>query len=558
VDVPLWENVTVIFSKSMNPGTLLWNIDPDPTGWTETWSTTFKTDDTVTFEHSVAFEECTPHMFTISYVEDTVGNPLDPLAGKPNPWNFTTVCIQPYIETTDPYDTETNVEVTRAVKIDFSEPINTTTFSYNIIPDPDPFGWTWIWSGGNTTITGTHVDFDESTTYNFTVNSANDEYGNPLTSGPVPNPWEWSTLDATNPWIDNTAPFHTETGVAMDQTIQIIFSEEIDTSTFLWDNCSGVVGGWNWNWLPGDLIAQGTHDPFTQLTTYTCEVLAADDLAGNPLVAGPVPNPFWFETESINPVIVITDPPHGAAGVPVTQLINITFSQPMNTASFVWDNCSPDPGGWSWVWFIGDTIITGYHNDFAPNQAYTCEVLSATNKAGDPLIPGPVPNPWTFTTGLVDLPSNLRVLRSPPSNVVLNWDAVTGATLYNIYETQNNPDLWPWPLLDTSTTEAYSHNGALTDGLTHYYIVRAVAGGNETGNSTMGVKTELSFVTSPPGMTDINWMSLPYDSDYTQASDITNELGSGKITSVGKWDRVKHKVVTYSFLQLREGQVERS
>jgi ribosome-binding factor A len=53
----------------MNTGTLTWTITPDPGSWSTVWSTTSKPDDTVTFNHGVAFLEGTEYCVNITYVE---------------------------------------------------------------------------------------------------------------------------------------------------------------------------------------------------------------------------------------------------------------------------------------------------------------------------------------------------------------------------------------------------------------------------------------------------------------------------------------------------------
>ena len=90
----------------------------------------------------------------------------------------------------------------------------------------------------------------------------------------------------------------------------------------------------------------------------------------------------------------------------------------------------------------------------------------------------------------------------------------------------------------------------LTDGLTHYYIVRAFnsSTGTESENSTMGVKIQKDF-TYNPGTTNVYWMSLPYNSIYTKASDITNELTESNIHVVGKWDRIAQRTQLYYYLR---------
>jgi len=154
----------------------------------------------------------------------------------------------------------------------------------------------------------------------------------------------------------------------------------------------------------------------------------------------------------------------------------------------------------------------------------------------------------TWTT-VATKPRNLKVERSPPNDIALRWDLVPDAIEYRIYESQNR-FLWPWDLLGTVSASKtdFIHIGALTNGTTHFYIVRSFNGTFESDNSTMGVKTHLSFSKSAdPELSDINWLSLPYNSIYKKASDIASELTKAKIRVVGKWNPAKQKAITYTY-----------
>jgi len=87
VEVPLNYSITVVFSKKMDPTTLNWTINPDPGGWTETWSM-----DTTVLKliHSNPFTLSTVYEVEIAEVKDIDGYPL--VSGPvPNPWRFVTM-----------------------------------------------------------------------------------------------------------------------------------------------------------------------------------------------------------------------------------------------------------------------------------------------------------------------------------------------------------------------------------------------------------------------------------------------------------------------------------
>ena len=55
------------------------------------------------------------------------------------------------------------------------------------------------------------------------------------------------------------------------------------------------------------------------------------------------------------------------------------------------------PGSGSPTWSNEGTVLTIALPTLAYSQTYTVTIEAADDE-GDPLIPGPVPNPWSFTT----------------------------------------------------------------------------------------------------------------------------------------------------------------
>jgi uncharacterized repeat protein (TIGR01451 family) len=99
---------------------------------------------------------------------------------------------------------------------------------------------------------------------------------------------------------------------------------------------------------------------------------------------------------NLPPRILATAPADGALDVIVEASLVITFSEPMMTATLAY-TVTPDPGGWMESWSAGDTLLTLVHAPFAAGQGYTATV-AAEDLAGLALVPGPVPNPWSFVT----------------------------------------------------------------------------------------------------------------------------------------------------------------
>ncbi len=219
--------------------------------------------------------------------------------------------------------------------------------------------------------------------------------------------------DTTSPTITSTTPVDGATDVATGTDIVITFDEAMNTGTITY-TCTPDPGGWGETWSGGNTVLTLSHNNFADSTLYTFDVTGGEDVAGNPLAAGIVPNPFDFTTLIIsNPIISNSAPIDGAMDIPITSDVVITFDVEMNTGSITY-TCTPDPGGWGEVWSGGNTVLTLSHNDFADSTPYTFEVDGGLDLGGNPLIAGPVPNPFDFTTITIDL--------TPPG-------AVTGLTV---------------------------------------------------------------------------------------------------------------------------------
>ncbi len=101
-------------------------------------------------------------------------------------------------------------------------------------------------------------------------------------------------------------------------------------------------------------------------------------------------------TVVLPPVLLATRPADGETGVPLTATVVLTFSEAMSTTPLSL-TAQPDPGGWSATWSADDTVVTLQHAPFAYDTPYTLTVW-ALDAQGEDLVPGPVPNPWTFAT----------------------------------------------------------------------------------------------------------------------------------------------------------------
>ncbi len=299
IDIILDANIVVTFNEAMDTSSLNYVCSPDPGGWSASWDVD---NNVVTLSHNLFAIE-TAYTFQINTGKDISGNDLSP-STIPNPWSFSTIgdVISPQISSTSPSNNAQNVNLGTNIQVVFSEAIDPSSLNY--ICSPDPGGWSVSWSTGNTAVTLSHDLFVIGTTYTFYITSAKDISGNNLSPSSVPNPWSFTIIgDILAPQIGSTSPAGNEVNVGLISYIIVKFSEEMDTSSIGY-TCSPDPEGWFESWSESNSVLTLLHNPFEVGTTYTFQITAGKDLAGNNLTSGPVPHSWNFTTISVNSLIV--------------------------------------------------------------------------------------------------------------------------------------------------------------------------------------------------------------------------------------------------------------
>ncbi len=413
-DVPLDKDIIVEFSGPVD-GLLpvpFWNIIPDPGGaWLVTW---IAGDTIVVLSHGSQFLNCVIHAMTIHLN----GTPFPSLV--PNPWIFSTVC-RPRIIDTDPYSGQMDVPLDYNITVWFSEPMDTGSVVFQIMP---VLPVDTSWSVNDTVLTISHaVPFLECEIITVEFMFGKDKEGNDFIPGPFPNPWSFMTV-CVNPTVLSTYPPDGGTGVPLEAPIMINFSEPMEmTSVSL--SIDPDPGGWEpfLSTVSGTSLSWNHTNDYATCTLFTVTIHTAKDLVGLDLV--PLPYVWSFLTVCPNPYVVLTVPAHDATDVELNRSVEVEFSQPMDTATVTW-TIDPDPGGWSQSWVVNDTLLVLSHASlFDYGSTYTFEVTGGQDKDGYPLITGPVPNPWSWTTRANPLapPTNLSAFLSGPSlgDVTVTW-----------------------------------------------------------------------------------------------------------------------------------------
>jgi hypothetical protein len=360
------------------------------------------------------------YQLAVNYKRDNIGG-LYETTGRSE-----TVCTivtgtAPFVVSTSPINDAVNVPLADPIVITFSEPMDTATVTYPLTP-PD-VAFTPVWSGGDTILTLNHAtDFTPCQAYQVDI-SGMDLVSNALV--PTPTVLRFTAF-CSLPSIITTDPADAAIDVLLDQDIVVTFSEPMNPVTV---SCGlNPVITLTPVWSVGDTVLTLSHVTlFTDSTIYTV-TCTGQDVDGNDLVAGPVPNPWSFTTAAIvvPPEITSTDPADGAIAVPLDQDIVVTFSEAMNTGTV---SCIPSPAiTLTPSWSVGDTVLTLSHvTPFTDSTAYTV-TCTGQDVDGNALVAGPVPNPWSFTTVAIG-PNTPPTATIDPSDTLIGYCCSGGTDL---------------------------------------------------------------------------------------------------------------------------------
>jgi hypothetical protein len=226
--------------------------------------------------------------------------------------------------------------------------------------------------------------------------------------------------DVVGPSVLSTNPSDTETNVAINRAIIVLFNEPLDPSSLNKDTFSLMVDG-----SPVAGALSFTHNTATFTPTENLRVSTLFDatvtsglmdLSGNTL-----PTPYhwsfssgeFLDTEA--PHILSTNPVDGAVDVPVTRAITVLFSEPLDPASvndatfMLTDNGQPVDG---YVSYAGN-ILTFVPTEDLPASTLLDVDLSVglMDLAHNPLS---APYHWAFrSAALPDISAPVALFSAP-------------------------------------------------------------------------------------------------------------------------------------------------
>src|SRR3990170_5124201 len=189
-----------------------------------------------------------------------------------------------------------------------------------------------------------------------------------------------------------TVPAADEVNVSLTTPIEVRFSESMNASTLFYaiQPATPVTV----TWPLADLLRLTPTGGLASCTVYDIQVAARDSDESLALVPGTVPNTWSFLSACDRPIILATAPADGQTNVPAGRDIVVTFTESMEPLS-VRLTLNPSPTSMVTSWSGNGTVLTG-RTDLAAGTTYVATV-SGQDRQGNNLVPGLVPNPWTFT-----------------------------------------------------------------------------------------------------------------------------------------------------------------
>src|SRR3984885_377897 len=423
--------ISATFSDAMAPATI------NATTFTVTGPGTAPIAGTVTYAGGTATFTPTSDLPANTLFTATITTGATDITGGPlasnYSWSFMTGTA-PLVISTNPAGGATNVPLAQITTATFNEPMNATTINASTFTLTGTGGAAvngTVSYAGNTATFAPSAALTAGVTYTATITSgAQDLAGNAV----IPS-FIWSFTAVPSPTVISTNPGSAATNVPINQKITATFSVPMNAATVIaagtftvavagtgGAGVSGVV-----TYVPAANTA--TFAPAANLlasTMYTAMIsTAATSAAGIPLAR----TYAWsfmtgLTADTTPPTVVLTVPASAAMDVPTNQIISATFSEAMDPATITAPGTfTVAVAGLGGAAVPGTVTYAGSIATFTPSAtltaatSYTATITNAaTDLAGNALVAGAVPNPWSFMTGAApDTTPPTITLTSPAS-----------------------------------------------------------------------------------------------------------------------------------------------
>ena len=347
--------------------------------------------------------------------------------------------VPPTVSFTIPANGSSNIPINLSgIKITFSEAMDQSTINETTITlESSSVSGTVPGSVTITDLAGTTVDLIPSvgliptTLYRIVVGAGvKDKYGNTMSAPFTASFYTGTVADTTPPVITTSYPATGATGVPVNSSPRVTFSEPVITQTIVTSTAFVLTLGTTT--IPGTVSYSGSTAVFTPTTIlvanalYTARIAGGvdgvRDLAGNPMSADYT---WTFSTaaDTTPPQVTATTPAAGGSSVGVNAAISVTFSEPVDQASIAFGlRAGGIPVAGS-LTYSGTTAIFTPQNVLAYGTQYTATVSAGLRDlAGNAMT---ADHGWTFTTGIAPDTTPPSVTATTPAAGGVNVDVNT-------------------------------------------------------------------------------------------------------------------------------------
>ncbi len=301
----------------------------------------------------------------------------------------------PTVVAQSPADGAIDVSRSGPFWIAFSEPMDEDMFPDGISFTPGSVSFDASWRS-DTLVIMPYSLIAGGTSCSITIaGTVEDENGNALGSNVVIPFTTTNAADLTPPTIVNTDPADGATDILGSQTIEITFSETMNTGSAQDAITIDPEPSDGWiEWAGLTMAIHHTALPQDQVVTVTIGT-GAMDLSGNP-IAAPFTFDFRTRVDNVRPYLASASPVNGATGVSVSiPSMTFTFSEPMDFESFdmpagrvdarINQTVREEPT----FSLDGSSLTVPVTNGFLPGCTYWVYFENVTDAAGNPIDPNP-------------------------------------------------------------------------------------------------------------------------------------------------------------------------
>ncbi|MBI4734372.1 MAG: Ig-like domain-containing protein, partial [Rubrobacteridae bacterium] len=423
----------------------------------------------------------------------------------------------PLVTGTSPSSDASGAPVTGSINISFSKNIQTgrnwrgislvdasVTYLYGQIVYGTTLSTTNTVSGN--TVTLNHgLPLSYSTKYTVTVpqGAVKDSLGN---ENPAAFSFSFTTQTDTGPFVTSSVPVNGASGVELSKNITINFNENVTISKGISlsfknndgadvlcegavkDNVLSIKPGFSSSTnYTGGYVGGNNFSPtagYTYGKTYTLTIPSGyvKDSAGNPLASAYT---LTYSTIPQGPYVAVTDPSIGAAEVPLTKTIVLTFADNIFTNTS-WSSITLKDSNSNTIStsnsISGKTLTIDPSSNFTMNLVYTLKIpADAVKDSAGKKMAADFAMSFTAVKSYVPaVPTKVKIKATTASTISVIWNKSDKAQSYNVYRRTGKEG---FTKMINTTLNGYT-DVAVAKKTTYVYAITASGTGGESAKSS--------------------------------------------------------------------------